>query len=557
MGLYRDGSLYASDHWNGGGILYDRFTIPNNVSTTQSHTWTVVVTATDGVGNQTTASQSVTQLADVPPVISSIYLSPSPLSPVGGSLEVSPAITAGNSGIATTAYGNYVVFASLYEDGKLYVNSQYLNGGGGWPYDTKFTIPNNVSTTQSHTWTVVVTATDGVGNQTTASQSVTQLADVPPVISSTTISPTILLKNGDTLIAQATVLPGNPQSAPVKAVTAEIDKDGKPYLTNVALGSINAVYKGIFSIPANTDPLNGHVWTVILTAMDTLGNSSQTTLGPSVQLSGDQLTIAYAALTPAALPASGGALIVDALGADPFKIASITTTIYKDSQFYTSDSTNLPLSDLMNYEGRFQIAANPDTRSHNWSAVVTFTAGNGEIVSRSLGPSVQAASPLATVTGRIALEGVGDFSAISPNVPPGLFHIAFRSPGATTEFYGADVSLVPVGAGSPFGAFQISGVPNGIYDVAIKGAKNLRIVLWRLSVSGKTILPDAALPACDANNDNSVDSTDFGILIGAFNTDSRIAGSGYDPAADFNFDGVVDSTDFGLLIGDFNNQGAL
>ena len=57
--------------------------------------------------------------------------------------------------------------------------------------------------------------------------------------------------------------------------------------------------------------------------------------------------------------------------------------------------------------------------------------------------------------------------------------------------------------------------------------------------------------------DKSVDASDFGTLIGAFNTDGAISGSGYDPTVDFNFDGLVDSSDFGLLIGEFNNTGAI
>ena len=56
----------------------------------------------------------------------------------------------------------------------------------------------------------------------------------------------------------------------------------------------------------------------------------------------------------------------------------------------------------------------------------------------------------------------------------------------------------------------------------------------------------------DGNGDGSIDSTDFGTLIGAFNSSASIPGSGYDPTADYNGDGLVDSTDFGLLIGDFN-----
>ena len=53
-----------------------------------------------------------------------------------------------------------------------------------------------------------------------------------------------------------------------------------------------------------------------------------------------------------------------------------------------------------------------------------------------------------------------------------------------------------------------------------------------------------------------MDTSDFGVLVGGYNGDSTIPGSGYDPNADFNFDGVVDTSDFSLLVGQYNNVGA-
>ena len=161
-----------------------------------------------------------------------------------------------------------------------------------------------------------------------------------------------------------------------------------------------------------------------------------------------------------------------------------------------------------------------------------------------------------TVTGRIALEGVSNLAAVSPAAPLGAFHIAFRKPGTTTELYGCDVALTPVGTGA-FGTYTLYNVPAGMYDAAVKGAKNLRVLVSGVSVATTSTVPNVILPAGDSNGDNSVDSSDFGVLIGAFNTDGSIAGSGYDPTADFNYDGSVDSSDFALLIGQFNNAGAL
>ena len=127
--------------------------------------------------------------------------------------------------------------------------------------------------------------------------------------------------------------------------------------------------------------------------------------------------------------------------------------------------------------------------------------------------------------------------------------------GRTTS--GFAVSLAAT-AGSANGTFAASGVPAGTYDVAIKGAKNLRVVLRNVVVSGSpATLPNVLLPAGDANGDNSCDATDFGLFVGAYNTDGSITGSGYNRAEDFNFDGFVDATDFGLFVGAYNNQGDL
>ncbi len=140
-------------------------------------------------------------------------------------------------------------------------------------------------------------------------------------------------------------------------------------------------------------------------------------------------------------------------------------------------------------------------------------------------------------------------------MPLGVFDVRFRAPGTTTDLYDYKVALT-VTAGSPDGMFTLT-VPAGTYDVWIKGSKNLAVVTAGV-VIGATggSVPAVMLPAADANGDNSVDSTDFTALIGSFNSDATVAGSGYDPTADFNFDGFVDSSDFTLLVGEFNNVGA-
>ncbi len=160
-----------------------------------------------------------------------------------------------------------------------------------------------------------------------------------------------------------------------------------------------------------------------------------------------------------------------------------------------------------------------------------------------------------TIAGQASLEGVPDLGATNPAAPLGTLHVSLRAPGTTNELYALNAGLITT-AGSVNGSYFLTGIPVGKYDLLIKGAKNLAVLVPGVNVTTTTaVLPGIQLPAGDANGDNSVDSSDFTALIGSFNSDATLAGSGYDPTADFNFDGFVDSSDFTLLIGEFNNTG--
>ena len=97
----------------------------------------------------------------------------------------------------------------------------------------------------------------------------------------------------------------------------------------------------------------------------------------------------------------------------------------------------------------------------------------------------------------------------------------------------------------------------GSYDIAIKGSKQLRVVVPNVAVSGSSFaLANVTLPSGDATSDNVVDIGDFGVLVNAYGGDVTLAGSGYDPKADFDYNGVVDIGDFGILVNEYGNAGA-
>ena len=150
-----------------------------------------------------------------------------------------------------------------------------------------------------------------------------------------------------------------------------------------------------------------------------------------------------------------------------------------------------------------------------------------------------------SVSGRVSLEGAANFTAQT---------ITFNVRDASgAPLFDRVLSVSDTGAVSDF---QIYGIPAGNYQIRIKSAKNLAQIITGVASGGAVFAGKVTLPGGDANNDNVVDSSDFGILIGAFNSAANLLGSGYDATADFNNDGLVDSTDFGILINNFGMEGA-
>ena len=168
------------------------------------------------------------------------------------------------------------------------------------------------------------------------------------------------------------------------------------------------------------------------------------------------------------------------------------------------------------------------------------------------------ATTVATVTGHIALEGVPNLSAANTAVAPlGTFDIQFRTLGTKTivkEF--PAITITPTGA-TANGSYSVSGVPAGIYDVWIKGVKNLAALAPNVTLAGSAgTVPDVMLGAGDSDNNNTVNVLDFGNLVNAYGSNATVAGSGYDASADFNYDGAVDVLDFGILVNSYGANGA-
>ena len=155
-------------------------------------------------------------------------------------------------------------------------------------------------------------------------------------------------------------------------------------------------------------------------------------------------------------------------------------------------------------------------------------------------------TPTVSVSGVIALEG--------PTLPylPHTLNFQFRPAGGGAGF----LRSAPL---NPDGSFTLSQIPPNKYNLWVKGAKWLASVVAVDASGGDASGVKATLAAGDANNDNIVDTSDFGLFVGAYGDIYDVHSSAAradDIASDFNEDGLVDTSDFSLLVGSYGQAGA-
>lgn len=144
-----------------------------------------------------------------------------------------------------------------------------------------------------------------------------------------------------------------------------------------------------------------------------------------------------------------------------------------------------------------------------------------------------------------------------PNAPPPHpswavpVHFAFYAPGdAETALYAWDLTLDQSGAWQ--GTLTMS---PGTYDVRLKNMHTLRNVKRNVTISDPVTIDMGTLREGDADDDNRVRSSDFGILRAAYFTSE--GDPGFDPRTDFDEDNRIRSSDFALLRGNYFETGDL
>ena len=160
----------------------------------------------------------------------------------------------------------------------------------------------------------------------------------------------------------------------------------------------------------------------------------------------------------------------------------------------------------------------------------------------------------ASVSGTIAFDG------ISPTAKPQDVRFIFTP----TDGSAVITRYISVG---PDGVFKVGNLPLKAYSLNVKSYKYLAKNVASVNITGGNVTGLAiALPGGDANNDNTIDIGDFGILVNVYgNTYDQNSSLPPDinstlPAdpnaqADFNGDGTIDIADFGILVNNYGNTG--
>ena len=177
-----------------------------------------------------------------------------------------------------------------------------------------------------------------------------------------------------------------------------------------------------------------------------------------------------------------------------------------------------------------------------------FTSGTTQVNQPQLVIVAVPGAVTANVTGTINIEGVTYPHTGGIAIDP--ITVDFRIPGTTTVVATQTATVNPAN-----GSYSVVAPANGTYDIAFKGAKTLRAVLSSVTLTNGATGKNVSLSSGDADNNNTVDIGDFGILVNAYGSDITIAGSGYNAAADFDDNGVVDIGDFGILVNEYGNAG--
>ena len=367
---------------SGGGnyaVTYPYGGFPGNTSASP-YTITALIVAKDNAGNYSrlmTANSSIQANDNVPPVISSAAITPATIPAQGSVITISATATDTGSGIVNSAlhadlYQNGVYFQSFQmpkTQGNVYVGTLNLA--------TSFPAATNTSN-GDYTYTAIVTASDGAGNQATlpaAGACVQTYDNQSPYIESATFTPSSLPATGGTVTVNATVYDTGGHNTGIKSV--DISFPDAPFNTVYGSSQVThlggAYYTATFQFKPHSLPALPTGIAAQVTVKDLAGNTSTMLTNPCQMPNDAQPPVITAAnITPSQLFPRGGIITVTANIAETG--ASNTGALYADLVLYRN-GVALPLIPMTNTSGTifaatYATGANSDADVAIWTAEI-------------------------------------------------------------------------------------------------------------------------------------------------------------------------------------------
>ncbi len=256
----------------GGNLVFNTapdFDAPSDVDANNSYVLVVEAMAPDGSRTTQTITLNVTNLADMPPVITG------PNGTTGGSAAISvPEGTSTVTQVTASVPGSTWAITSGNDQGRFTIDAQ---GNIRFVAAPDFEAPTDSDTNNSYVLVVEATAPDGSRTTQTVTVNVTNLADTPPVLTGPSggagaLASAIAVNEGTTAV---TTLTSN------RPVTWSIigGTDRGQFSIN-AQGQISFVAAPNFEAPTDIDRNNSYVLTV--EAVDANGERSQQTITVTV-----------------------------------------------------------------------------------------------------------------------------------------------------------------------------------------------------------------------------------------------------------------------------------
>ena len=493
------------------------------------------ILAVDGVGSYLPATAGRVTVATAGTLtINSALLSATSFPATGGEMVIMAKVT------PVTPYAISNVYAYSNVNGLGYLTYLGSNADGSQNWIGAFPVaPNGNDAPRADYY--YISSQDSLGNYVPYALGYATLAPLTSLsaVSAALSAASFPAAGGDLILTAKVNIPPTAVSPAVNFYSNGV------YLGQLARQSANADgtvnYSVSYRVPGNVSdqPRSDYFYGV---AYDNASNYANIAFGNITVGPATPVSITQAALSTSSLSVTGGDVIVTATTQAPLPNDVNGFTVFSNGQNVgglTYQNTNP--DGTKNYSGSFHIPANTGAtlQSYIYTLAASDTAGN--LALGVLG-AISVDTIPATVAGKISLEGLVGTAA------PQTLTFQFRpKDGSATFNLTASVK--------PDGFFNLLNIPRKDYDLWIKGPKNLAKVVGVNTLNSDAHSVTALLAGGDSNNDNSVDATDFGALVGSYGSDANVPHGGYDYTADFNGDGLVDTTDFGILVGNYGSVG--